>query len=84
MVLQGRFPPEMGARILSALDAAMAAHAAEQPAAGWDDEGLPGAEGRPSWDVSTRHIPRLCERFLRWTVLGNEPLPTAEKTPRCS
>ena len=38
VVLHGRFPPEMGARILSALDAAMAAHAAEQPAAGWDDE----------------------------------------------
>ena len=40
VVLHGRLPPEMGARILSALDAAMAAHAAEQPAAGWDDEGL--------------------------------------------
>ena len=40
VVLHGRFPPEMGARILSALDAAMAAHAAEQSAAGWDDEGL--------------------------------------------
>ena len=40
VVLHGRFPPEMGARILSALDAAMQAHAAEQPAAGWDDEGL--------------------------------------------
>ena len=39
VVLHGRFPPEMGARILSALDAAMAAHAQEQPAAGWDDEG---------------------------------------------
>ena len=39
VVLHGRFPPEMGARILSALDAAMAAHAAEQPAAGWDNEG---------------------------------------------
>ena len=39
VVLHGRFPPEMGARILSALDAAMAAHAEEQPAAGWDDEG---------------------------------------------
>ena len=38
VVLHGRFPPEMGARILSALDAAMAAHEAEQPAAGWDDE----------------------------------------------
>ena len=40
VVLHGRFPPEMGARILSALDAAMAAHAEEQPAAGWDDEGV--------------------------------------------
>ena len=40
VVLHGRFPPEMGARILSALDAAMVAHAAEQPAAGWDNEGL--------------------------------------------
>ena len=40
VVLHGRFPPEMGARILSALDAAMAAHAAEQPATEWDDEGL--------------------------------------------
>ena len=39
VVLHGRFPPEMGARILSALDAAMAAHAEEQPATGWDDEG---------------------------------------------
>ena len=40
VVLHGRFPAEMGARILRALDAAMAAHAAEQPAAGWDNEGL--------------------------------------------
>ena len=39
VVLHGRFPPEMGARILGALDAAMQAHAEEQPAAGWDDEG---------------------------------------------
>ncbi len=39
VVLHGRFPPEMGARILGALDAAMAAHAEEQPASGWDDEG---------------------------------------------
>ena len=38
VVLHGRFSPEMGARILAALDAAMAAHAAEQPAAGWDNE----------------------------------------------
>ena len=39
VVLHGRFPPEMGTRILSALDAAMATQAKEQPAAGWDNEG---------------------------------------------
>ena len=39
VVLHGRFPPEMGARILSALDAAMQTHATEQPASGWDTEG---------------------------------------------
>ena len=39
VVLHGRFPPELGARILGALDAAMQAHAKEQPAVGWDDEG---------------------------------------------
>ena len=46
VVLHGRFPPEMGARILGALDAAMQAHAEEQPAAGWDDEGA-GPEDVP-------------------------------------
>ena len=40
VVLHGRFPPGMGARIPGALDVAMAVHEAEQPAAGWDDEGL--------------------------------------------
>ena len=39
LVLHGRFPPETGARILSALDAAMEAHAAEQPASEWNNEG---------------------------------------------
>ena len=38
LVLHGRFPPETGARILSALDAAMEAHAAEQPASQWSSE----------------------------------------------
>ena len=56
VVLHGRFPPEMGARILAALDAAMMAHAEEQPAAGWDDEGaapedVPRGTSRP--DSST-------------------------------
>lgn len=38
LVLHGRFPPETGARILSALDAAMEAHAAELPALEWSSE----------------------------------------------
>ena len=41
VVVHGRFPPEMGARILSALDAAMDAHAEEQPAAAWEHEYAP-------------------------------------------
>ena len=41
LVLHGRFPPETGACILSALDAAMEAHASEQPASQWCDEGTP-------------------------------------------
>ena len=54
VVLHGRFPPEMGARILSALDVAMAAHAAEQPAAGWDNEGqAPGDVPRGTSDCGS-------------------------------
>ena len=41
VVLHGRFPPEMGARILGALDAAMDAHAEEQPATTWAHEDVP-------------------------------------------
>ena len=43
VVLHGRFPPEMAARILSALEAAMAAHGAEQPSAdsGQEHSGSP-------------------------------------------
>ena len=72
VVLHGRFPPEVGARILSALDAAMQAHAAEQPAAGWDDEGL-APERRPSWDVSTRPIPRRCGHRCRGSGTSHCP-----------
>ena len=50
LVLSGRFPPETGARILSALDAAMEAHAAEQPASQMVRRGR--ASGRPTWDVA--------------------------------
>ena len=43
VVLHGRFPPEMAARILGALEAAMDAHAAEQPAADWSQEHSAGS-----------------------------------------
>ena len=43
VVLHGRFPPEMAARILGALEAAMDAHAAEQPAAVWSQEHAKGS-----------------------------------------
>ena len=72
VVLHGRFPPEMGARILSALDAAMKAHAEEQPAAGWDDEGLV-PEDVPRGDVSTRHILRRCGHRCRCSSPGHCP-----------
>ena len=65
VVLHGRFPPEMAARIVSALEAAMAAHAAEQPAAGWGQEHVRPA-GRPTWDAgpeATGHrAPGRCAR----------------------
>ena len=52
LVLHGRFPPETGARILSAFDAAMEAHAAEQPASQWNNEGkAPGVPGGTSSGV---------------------------------
>ena len=41
MVIHDRLPPEMGARILSALDAAMDAHAEKQPATAWEHEHAP-------------------------------------------
>ena len=53
LVLHGRFPPETGARILSALDAAMEAHAAEQPASEWNSEGeAPDVPGGTSSGVA--------------------------------
>ena len=71
VVLHGRFPPEVGARILSALDAAMAVHAAEQPAAGWDDEGLApkdlphGASAPPSSGDEALTIADVQESLVR-------------------
>ena len=70
VVLHGRLPPEMGARILSALDAAMTAHAAE-PAGDGVGRRRVGAGGRPSWDVSTRHILRRCSHRCRCSGPGH-------------
>ena len=58
VVVHGRFPPEMGARILSALDAAMDAHAEEQPAAAWEHEhAAPDVpRGTPEADVSANAV----------------------------
>ena len=41
VIIHGRFPPEMGARLVSALDVAMDAHAEEQPTAAWEHEHAP-------------------------------------------
>ncbi len=59
LVLHGRFPPETGARILSALDAAMEAHAAEQPASAWSGESeAPDVPGGTSSGVEAEgHVP---------------------------
>ena len=43
LVPHGRFPPEMAARIVNGLEAAMSAHAAEQPAAEWSQEHAAGS-----------------------------------------
>ena len=60
LVLHGRFPPETGARILSALDAAMEAHAAEQPASEWSNEGeAPSVPDGRSGVEAERHVPAV-------------------------
>ena len=78
VVLHGRFPPEIGARILSALDAAMAAHAAEQPAAGWDNEGL-APEDVPRGTSRQDTIPRRCGRRCRCS--GTSRYPPERRCP---
>ena len=60
VVLHGRFPPEMGARIVSAIEAAMDAHAEEQPAARWEDEGAAPEDvphGTPAQDGPRPEVP---------------------------
>ena len=78
MVLHGRFPPEMGARILGALDAAMQAHATEQPASGWDNEGS-APEDVPRWDVRPGFVVRRCND--QYPGSGNGVRPTAPGRP---
>ena len=61
LVLHGRFPPETGARILSALDAAMEAHAAEQPASEWNNESeAPDVPGGTSSGVEAKEPAPAC------------------------
>ena len=83
MVLHGRFPPEMGARILGALDAAMQAHATEQPASGWDNEGsAPEDVPRPSRvrrSPMQRSIPGLGKRCPA-TAPGRPTVPDRRPT----
>ena len=66
VVVHGRFPPEMGARILSALDAAMDAHADEQPATAWEAHSL----RRPTWDVGGRCRGRRSRPDMRADLAG--------------
>ena len=93
LVLHGRFPPETGARILSALDAAMEGHATEQspPRSG-------AARARPrtsqvgrqmEWNRRSRH--RHCPVRVGWTRLtshlgrrrigGNQSLDAGSTSP---
>ena len=79
MVLHGRFPPEMAARILSALEAAMSAHAAEQPAADWSQEhsapppDVPRGTSPPKRPVTARRANALAWMADRLFEAGNAP-----------
>ena len=78
VVLHGRFPPEMAARILSALEAAMAAHAAEQPAADWNQEhaappDVPRGTPVPKPPVTARRADALAWMAERVFEAGDAP-----------
>ena len=78
VVLHGRFPPEMAARILSALEAAMAAHAAEQPAADWGQEhsgppDVPRGTPAPKPPVTVRRADALAWMADRLFEAGDAP-----------
>ena len=78
VVLHGRFPPEMAARILSALEAAMSAHAAEQPAADWGQEhavppDVPRGTPVPKPPVTVRRADALAWMADRLFEAGDVP-----------
>ena len=78
VVLHGRFPPEMAARILGALEAAMAAHAAEQPAAEWSQEhaappDVPRGTRVPKPPVTVRRADALAWMADRVFEAGDAP-----------
>ena len=78
VVLHGRFPPEMAARIVSALEAAMAAHAAEQPAADWGQEhsgppDVPRGTPVPKPPVTVRRADALAWMADRVFEAGDTP-----------
>ena len=85
VVLHGRFPPEMAARILSALEAAMAAHAAEQPAAnsgagshsGGAPPDVPRGTPVPKPPVTARRADALAWMAERVFERGRRPGPRA-------
>ena len=100
VVLHGRFPPEMAARILGALEAAMDAHAAEQPAAVRSQEHTRGSPPDvPTWGrrppkppVTVRRADALAWMADRAFESGDAPAPFPPTgmrswstwTPRCS
>ena len=78
MVLHGRFPPEMAARILSALEAVMAAHVAEQPAADGSQEhsappDVPRGTPVPKPPVTARRADELAWMAERVFAAGDAP-----------
>ena len=73
LVPHGRFPPEVGARILSALDAAMDAHATEQPASQWRDEGTP-----PDVPRGTSRFGATASEQTQQVLAGNPPTASDE------
>ena len=86
MVLHGRFPPEMAARIVSALEAAMAAHAAEQPAAAGSEEPVGGASldvprgtSVPKPPVTVRRADALAWMADRMFEPGDAPALAADR-----